>query len=257
MEHLPDELWVLIFRYLHRIDILHSFSQLSSRFQQILQSYYENMNLINVSYRHYKILCEQILPLHGSQVRSLILHNSLQLNKFKEHIKQLPHLQYLKLTSDYDDEDSIHEIEYYVDRLPQYLTDLHIDGCFVLSSILMKVLGGKAEVPEFPSLTNLTVLGSYAFEQPISQSDWHCLCMHRNLKTLKIHLTILEDIFCILPSMPNLEELYLSSLLNVIEFEDEKKMNGFRTVARSISSKLLKFHFETGRLHQEPNDSCR
>ncbi|CAF4235963.1 unnamed protein product, partial [Adineta steineri] len=73
MESLPNELHLLIFRYLHNFDILYGFCNLNQRFQRIIQSYLCDIDLTqtNLSYKQFLLLAEQIIPVQGSLVRSL------------------------------------------------------------------------------------------------------------------------------------------------------------------------------------------
>ncbi|CAF1233953.1 unnamed protein product [Adineta steineri] len=73
MESLPNELHLLIFRYLHNFDILYGFYNLNQRFQRIIQSYLCDIDLTqtNLFYKQFLLLAEQIIPVQGSLVRSL------------------------------------------------------------------------------------------------------------------------------------------------------------------------------------------
>ncbi|CAF1440197.1 unnamed protein product, partial [Adineta steineri] len=97
MESLPNELHLLIFRYLHKFDILYGFYNLNQRFQRIIQSYLREIDLTqtNLSYKQFLLLAEHIIPVQGSLVRSLKFAIVPHLPSFR--LRQLINLQSLTI----------------------------------------------------------------------------------------------------------------------------------------------------------------
>jgi hypothetical protein len=100
MESLPDELLLLIFRYLHQFDILYAFQNLNRRFQQIIERYLHDIDVTQEntpSYKHFQLLIKHVLPLQGRAVRSLKLDVEEQkFELFCPFIRRLTNLESLK-----------------------------------------------------------------------------------------------------------------------------------------------------------------
>ncbi|CAF4209864.1 unnamed protein product, partial [Adineta steineri] len=99
MESLPNELYLLIFRHLHKFDIVCGFCNLNQRFQRIIQSYLYDIDLTqtNLSYKQFVLLMEQIIPVQGSLVRSLKFSVEHHLPLLRLRIRQLINLQSLTI----------------------------------------------------------------------------------------------------------------------------------------------------------------
>jgi hypothetical protein len=75
MEFLPDELLIIIFRHLHRFDLIYSFDNLNQRFQRIIEPYLNSIDLIreNPSFKPFSHFSKHILPVYGHKIRELKL----------------------------------------------------------------------------------------------------------------------------------------------------------------------------------------
>jgi len=82
MEQLPDELWLLMFTYLHQYDVLYSFNNLNRRFQKITKSFASIINLSDLSYKLFSHFCREIVPIHGHHIHYLTIKDVHQLNFF-------------------------------------------------------------------------------------------------------------------------------------------------------------------------------
>jgi hypothetical protein len=110
-EDFPDELFLLIFCYLHKFDLLFAFTKLNRRFEQITTPYFYEIDLAHGHQpfnRHFTLLCQNILPSNGNKVRSVKLAGRKQLKLFRSYIRQLTNLQSLTIlddNADYFEED--------------------------------------------------------------------------------------------------------------------------------------------------------
>lgn len=107
LEELPDELILLICRYLSSTDILISFYNLNSRLTQTISGFYQHVVLGQVSFKHFNYICTSILPNISINIRTLVVSNDWKgilskifLNYFGEKMSLLfPHLQRLILVT--------------------------------------------------------------------------------------------------------------------------------------------------------------
>jgi len=91
LENLPDEILLLICRYLSSCEVLYSFFELNHRLSQTVNGYYRHVVIERVSYKYFPSICSIILPSIGFHIRSLILSDqwkgtlsSLFLNYFSQ-----------------------------------------------------------------------------------------------------------------------------------------------------------------------------
>ncbi|CAF1120433.1 unnamed protein product [Adineta steineri] len=103
MEYLPDELFLIIFCYLSKLDIVCAFNNLNYRFQQLTNPYLFNIDFTqknNINYRTIYSFINEILPSQGHNIRILTLQIGQQQRLFQSHIHQLTNLTCLTLKSD-------------------------------------------------------------------------------------------------------------------------------------------------------------
>lgn len=229
MENLPNELWLLIYRYLHDIDILYSFNNLNSRFNDLIKSYEYNINLSDISLKVMKWFVSKILPVYHDNIRSMIVKNNHQIN-FCNDNKIFQLIQNLKcltiITNGGNNDEEL--IDFLCENLQnlQQLTNLHINGSFELPKIIDNINRHAS-----PSLIHLTLLTS-------SRINHSRLSINLpNLKSLKIHLITVHDLFYLISNLYQLEELYIS-ILNI----------SAPVIVNNISfpTSLIKLHFEYG-----------
>jgi hypothetical protein len=229
MEQLPNELWLFIYRYLHKIDILYSFTHLNYRFQQLIEPYQYQIDLNDISLNSLKRFVHHVLPIYSDQIRSLSIQNIHQINFFnKNNILQLiKNLECLTFTIDYDNDSEV--IDSWLQKFSymQQLTELRINGSF---DFLKTIDNINTFAPA--SLNNMTLLSSYGL-----QSDHHSISSS-NIKSLKIHLPNLHGFFNLINNFSRLEELYLS--VSDLNFST-------RIQNLTIPNSIVKFHLEFGR----------
>jgi hypothetical protein len=117
MESLPDELFLLIFRYLHKFDLLYSFDNLNQRFQQIIEPYLYNIDLTQANslpFQNFSLFLKHVLPSQGGVVRSLSLDRHQQVRLFYPHIRHVTNLQSFTLRSN----------NYHTDEFDECLTQV-------------------------------------------------------------------------------------------------------------------------------------
>jgi hypothetical protein len=70
MECLPNELFYVIFSYLHKIDLVYAFINLNQRFQRLIMPYLDESDFTqsNISFRHFQILRVRVWVRHSRQL---------------------------------------------------------------------------------------------------------------------------------------------------------------------------------------------
>lgn len=122
MECLPDELLLLIFRYLHKFDILYSFDNLNKHFQRIIEPYSYSINFsedTDVSYTYFLLFINDILPIYGTNIQSLTLNGYHQIQLLQPYLHHLMNLESFILQSENKIEHSI-----YVYQFKQFIINI-------------------------------------------------------------------------------------------------------------------------------------
>ncbi|CAF2530514.1 unnamed protein product [Rotaria sp. Silwood2] len=101
MEFLPDELLIIIFRYLHRFDLIYSFDNLNQRFQRIIEPYLNCIDLIreNPSFKLFLHFSKHILPVYGHKIRELKLPAECTYHLLSSYVQYLTNLESLTWNS--------------------------------------------------------------------------------------------------------------------------------------------------------------
>ncbi|CAF0850723.1 unnamed protein product, partial [Adineta ricciae] len=236
MESLPDELFLLIFRYLKKFDVICAFNSLNYRFQRIINSYLTHIDVTrvdNVNCKTLRSFYNHVLPSHGHQIQSITFNFERQQRYFEPYIHLFLNLKSLTLKSDKSRQ------SYCARQLNQFLvkvlslenlTDLSLQprkatlklianhaskNLSTLSLLLISYCFTLSTVPQIPSITRLSI-----------ESDLSCLD--------------LKDVFRI---MPNLIEL------NFTINYDYRHVFSYRTYDDlQIPSSLEKMIFKFGTL---------
>ncbi|UJR19968.1 hypothetical protein I4U23_023100 [Adineta vaga] len=211
METLPDELLCLIFNHLHKIDLFYSFQNLNQRFQRIIVPYLYSIDLTQetISYKHFLIFLQEILPQHGHLIRSFKLDNQRQLKLILPYIHHLTRLQSFTLNID----PPTHHVDECLKKI------LSINSSLQSLSIL-NIPQSLENISSFikQALTSLTLF---------YQSDLNCCYRTPKIpfiRCLTISITYLNTIAQLSQKLINLEQLNLSimsnrDLINVPFFE--------------------------------------
>ena len=88
LEDLPDEIVLLICRYLSQVNILDSFLNLNSRLNKAITRYREKIFLSHLSYHDFHRLIKKHLPRLATNVYSLYINNCAMLNAGKKFESQ-------------------------------------------------------------------------------------------------------------------------------------------------------------------------
>ncbi|UJR32620.1 hypothetical protein I4U23_020080 [Adineta vaga] len=230
MESIPDELFLSIFRYLDKFDLICAFNNLNQRFQHLTQSYVYHINLIqgNIFYKQFQHFCYNILPSQQKIIRSLQFDQCQQLQLFRPHIRQLINLESLTL--------KLHET---YDYTPDVLRHFLIDALSLVSlrELSISVRGSRTVLKTISSfatsnLQTLTLLHSHTCPDfydilPMPYIKYFS-CTVQSIKTL-------ENVF---QTMINLKELNLS----VSECNNINYLNCLK-----IPKTFEKLHLECGR----------
>jgi hypothetical protein len=221
LELFPDEIFLFIFSYLHKLDLIYAFGKLNHRFRQLVDPYLHNIDLSQdhaVSYRQFRLLCKYILPLYSRKIRSLRLAGYHQVQLFQRYIRHLTNLQSLKITNiemdelrNRDDDDLHHvlNINLFLNEaliLP-YLRTLSVDltGNNVLKTI--------ASSPAGSNLTHLNLIYPRSKSLSISSEYISRMC---NVQYFSANFGSVKDLRILLTRLPNLRELKAS----MVNFDD-------------------------------------
>ena len=74
-ENLPNEVHLLIHRYLSCADILYSFYGLNIRLNRLIKRFRTNVVLCQIEYKQLNSICQSILPLIGTDIFNLVISN--------------------------------------------------------------------------------------------------------------------------------------------------------------------------------------
>jgi hypothetical protein len=184
MESLPDELQLLIFRYLHKLDIFNAFYNLNQRFQRIIQPYLYEIDFTHasVSYKQFSLFLKQIAFSQELSVRSLDIDVEHHVPFLRPFIRQLTGLQSLTIADYFST----------VSKL-----SIHLDGPSVL-----KIIAASAS----QTLTTLILHKEFG----VSTNDYSNVPQMPYVKCLSISNACTTVLVKLFETMPNITELNLS-----------------------------------------------
>jgi len=204
MERLPDELWLLVFTYLHQYDILYLFNNLNLRFDKMIRPFASMINLTDLSYKLFTRFRQEILPIDGHHIHHLIIKDIHQLNFFRENSKLLAQINRLQCLTLIEPKWLNELTSFYLQHLPS-LNSLHLKLSTDSGEKLENILSNQLTL-----LTDLNLLhesgGSGYFFHNVP-ADFYL----PRLKTLTIqNLKTSKDISYLFKIMCNVEEMNLS-----------------------------------------------
>ncbi|CAF1080406.1 unnamed protein product [Adineta ricciae] len=240
MESLPDELFLLIFRYLKKFDVICAFNNLNYRFQRIINSYLTHIDVTRVDDVNCKTLrsfYNHVLPSHGHQIQSITFNFERQRQYFEPYIHRFLNLKSLKLKSDKSRQ------SYCASQLNQFLVKvLSLENLTDLSlqprKATLKVIANHAS-------KNLSTLSLLLISYCFTLSTMPQIPSIKRL-SIESHLFCLKDIFRI---MPNLIELNFTLNYDYSCTFDTRANDDLQ-----VPSSLEKMIFKFGTLN---NDTCR
>ena len=231
LEAIPDELFLLIFRYLHKFDLLFSFTNLNQRFEQLVEPYLYEVNLTNQhtpSYRQFRPFYRHILPLYAHKIQSLKASGYEQLQLFQPYISQLTTLKSLLIETERWDNKTDHQTAFnqFLVQVLSSIRSLRELSVVPPAQIDMELISAVAN-----NLTTLTFICHYL--SPMNVSN---LTPISSLKSLTFDSWSTECLFELLNATPNLEEL---NLVLTVVISIEHSSNMFKA-PKSLRQLLLK-----------------
>ena len=208
LEDLPDELLLLICRYLSSTDVLFSLYGLNSRLSRTISGYFRHVVISQTPYMQFKYICTSILPKIGSNICSLVVSNQwkgvlskLFLNYFGERMSvAFPHLRYLIFISF-----SANALKLFLDSL-QNLPELHeILLCYQYDVSISPCESQKLLHRIFSANNNR--LNSILFDDEsivFSVDNKTCDRLYSNITKVSIDLKTVNDLHGLLTLLPQL-----------------------------------------------------
>lgn len=231
LEAIPDELFLHIFRYLHKFDLLFSFTNLNQRFEQLVEPYLYEVNLTDhytPSYRQFRPFYRHILPLYAQKIQSLRLSGYEQLQLFQPYISQLTTLKSLLIETKRWDNKTDYQRAFYhfLVQMLSSIRSLRELSVVPPGNFDMELVSAVAN-----NLTTLTFICHYL--SPMNVSN---LTPMSSLKSLTFDACSTECLFELLDATPNLEEL---NLVLTIVISIKHSLNKFKA-PKSLRQLLLK-----------------
>jgi len=122
LEDLPDELLILICRYLNIFEILNSFTCLNNRLSKTINEFTEKINLNSIPLKLINRFVNEIFPNINSNIRSFIFSDDFQ--RFPINLKLFNNLQSIHFLNKFSQNFLINIKEIKIDLVP---VDLQID----------------------------------------------------------------------------------------------------------------------------------
>ncbi|UJR34199.1 hypothetical protein I4U23_021605 [Adineta vaga] len=228
-EQFPDEILLLIFRYLSSTDILISFFDLNSRFSQTISGYYQHLILSQLPLKHYNYVCTSILPHIQSHITSLTISNEwtgvlskVFLNDYGERMStRFPHLQHLTLIAFISQ-----SFVLFLNCLEDFheLFEIQIKGLFAefpndkeSETLLFRIFSANN------SRLNSILFDDYS--APFHIQTTNNEIKFNNLKNLRIELNTIADLQHLLTVLPHLESLQARIHDESLDNDDKKDHN--------------------------------
>ena len=208
LEQLPDEILLLICRYLSSMDVLFSFYDLNSRLLQTIGGYCRHVVLAEVPFMQFKYVCTSILPKIGANVYSLAVSNQwkgilskLFLNNFGEKMSlTFPNLRYLTFIAFSDK--SLESFLNYLQNCPE----LHEINICQLSESADSPVESKTLLHQIFTANN-NQLNSILFDDQsivFSVDNKNHDIFYSNINKLTIDLKTINDLHRLLTLLPQL-----------------------------------------------------
>ena len=241
LENLPDELLLLVCRYLSSIDILFSFYGLNFRLSTTISGFCRHVALAEVPFNRFNYICKSILPNIGTNISSLVVSNDWKgvlsktfLSYFGDKMSlTFPRLKHLTLIVMYID-----SLTAFIDCI-QNLTELfeinihrlstQFNNSSELQTLLHRLLAANN------SRLNSIICGHYSdpFSIDIQNND----VFFSNIKKLHINLKTINDLHDLLTILPN---------LSYLQTQIYKQCSSFNEQHHYVSvSKLKNFHLRS------------
>ncbi|CAF4300681.1 unnamed protein product, partial [Adineta steineri] len=240
-ETLPDELILLICRYLSSSDILYSLFNLNSRLNRTIFIYRQHVILRLTSYNQFEYLCLNVLPKIGSTIRSLTINTNwtdLIAKRFYfyfgERMKEIfPNIERLTLVAF-----SGSELNDYMISISDliYLKQLTIQDRYNITEEYKQVLFDKILSANNNRLEKI-FFNRHSESLSINPTN---SIVYSNIIQLNIHLEKITDLQCLMKLIPNIHRMNI-----VIDNQSDDIIIHFHE--EFVLKYLIEFHLESFR----------
>ncbi|CAF1582841.1 unnamed protein product [Didymodactylos carnosus] len=240
LETFPDEILVLICRYLSSIDILYSFYGLNTRLNRTISETYCHLFLGEVSYQRLKHISSSIIPQIGYNIRTLTISNQLTENVsklFLVHFGQQISVIFSRLKCLTLTELTTDVLSSIIDNLTN-LTDLTQLNIYSLNRRNINVDGIQILLDKMFSANN-SRLDAISYDRdsiPLTIIDQNNPSIYSNIKKLEIFLERLNDLHHLLTRLPQIQIIHGILQYESSEFNYTKQ---YSSVESLIELKLL------------------
>jgi len=194
LEDLPDELLLLICRYLNKIEILTSFSCLNTRLLKTINEFIEEIDLNSIPSKLINRFLIEIFPNISSNVRSLVFTDDFQ--RFPIHFEFFPNLNSIHFLNSFSQNFLFNIKEIKIDLVP---VDIQID--------LTKKLFSSNDYSNLRNLSLISYHGSTFSNIQLANLNQ----IEKLTITLKNNVDLLELLHLLSPSI---EKLHIHILYN-------------------------------------------
>ncbi|CAF0717920.1 unnamed protein product [Adineta steineri] len=240
-ETLPDELILLICRYLSSSDIIYSLFNLNSRLNRTIFIYRQHVILRLTSYNQFEYLCLNVLPKIGSTIRSLTINTNwtdLIAKRFYfyfgERMKEIfPNIEHLTLVAF-----SGSELNDYMISISDliYLKQLTIQDRYNITEEYKQVLFDKILSANNNRLEKIFF---NRHSESLSINPINSI-VYSNIIQLNVHLEKITDLQCLMKLIPNIHRMNI-----VIDNQSDDIIINFHE--EFILKYLTEFHLESFR----------
>jgi hypothetical protein len=227
LEDLPNELLLLICRYLSSTDVLFSFYGLNCRLSQTISGYFRHVVIAKTPYMQFKSICTSILPEIGSNIYSLVISNQWKgvlskifLSYFGERMSlTFPNLKYLIFISF-----NANSLKLFLDSL-QNLPELHEIVLCYQYEVAISPCESQILLHRIFSANN-NRLNSILFDDEsivFSLDDKSSDILYFNIQKLSIDLKTVNDLHRLLTVLPQLISINVTINEESIELDKLNK----------------------------------
>lgn len=186
-EDLPDELLILICRYLNTIEILNGFNGLNSRLSKTISEFSKTIDLNLIPSKLISCFLNDIFPLISSNVRSIIFHDNFQ--RFPINFELFNNLE------------SIHFLNSFSEDFPKTIKEIKID--LVPADIQIDLIKKIFSSNEYSNLKSLEMISFHGFT--FSKIQLNNLIQIENLTiNLKNNVDLFEILYLLSSSIKKL-----------------------------------------------------
>lgn len=239
-EELPDEIILVICRYLSSVDVLYSLFNLNFRLNRTISIYCQYVILRRTIFIHFEYICSNILPKIGSRIRCLCVNANWTdllakrfLFYFGHRMKEVfPNIEHLTLVAF-----SGNELNDYMESIADlpYLNKLTIHDRYNVTEEYKQILFDKV-LSANKNRLNTILFNRHSESLSINPIN---SIIYPNIVELSIHLAKTTDLCRLFKSIPNICQLHI--------IIDKQSINETIQFDAIVMHKLIEFHMESFR----------